>query len=383
MSGTSALTYGIMAHPGHNRVYFDASVSLSLAELTLALQHFQAPCGDARVLEVEGLRMFAFSAAMPLTETDLTLLSRLSFVFGLFLLEPRQDSYILAPIRKRTHGVLPEDVSTILKYTGKTNELFTRLLLNVGLLSGAFVHEPHIRLLDPVAGKGTTLFEAAINGWDACGVEISEKAVSDARTYFKKYLETGKYKHTLERERLSGEGRHFRAVISRFSYAVSKEAVKSGESRQLVLVEGDSRYANHYFKHNHFHLIVGDLPYGVQHGSHGAAIPSKPGAMQSTRPAEKKGGNPSHHSDGGNITRNPRELVQRCLPAWVDVLKPGGTLVLSWNRFVLERDALAGVLRERGLTVLDESPYRHFVHRVDQAINRDVMVARKETHHGE
>lgn len=382
MSETTTLTYGVLAHPGHNRVYFDASVSLSLAELTLAIRHFQAPCGDVRMLEVEGLRLFAFSASLPLSETDLTLLSRLSFVFGLFLLEPRQESHVLVPIRKRTHGVLPEDVSTILKYTGKTNELFTRLLLNVGLLSGGFVHEPHIRMLDPVAGKGTTLFEAAINGWDAYGVEISEKAVEDARLYFKKYLETGKYKHTLERERLSGEGRHFRAAISRFSYAVSKEAVKSGDSRHLVLVEGDSRYANHYFKHNHFHLIVGDLPYGVQHGSHGAAIPAKPGTAQRVHPAGKKGGSP-HHSEGGNITRNPRELVQRCLPAWVDVLKPGGTLVLSWNRFVLERDTLAGVLRERGLTVLEDPPYQQFLHRVDQAINRDVMVARKEAHHGQ
>lgn len=383
MSESTMMTYGILAHPGHNRVYFESSSAMSLAELQLAAQHFQVPCDGFRLLDVEGLRMFVFSAQLPLTEADLLLVSRLSFVFALFVLEPRAEGYAMLPIRKRSHGVLPDDVNTILKYTGKTNELFTRLLLNVGMLSGSFANEPRIRLLDPVAGKGTTLFEAAVNGWDAYGIDIAEKAVADARIYFKKYLETGKYKHTLEKERLSGEGRHFRAAFSRFSYAVSKEAVKAGDSRQLVMVEGDSRYADHYFKHNFFHLIVGDLPYGVQHGSHGAAVPAKPGTAQRTHPVGKKGGAPGHGAGTSSFSRNPRELVHDCLPAWVEVLKPGGTLVLAWNRFVLERDALAGVLRERGLTVLEEPPYQQFLHRVDQAINRDVIVARKEAHHGE
>lgn len=354
MEPTMKHQYGIVIHPGHNRVYYDSSTDLSIAELELATTHFHVSCSEIRLIEVEGIRMLSFHTGAPLQEADLGLLSRLSFVFAIFEMEPRGDGYVLLPIRKRSHGVLPDDVGTILKYTGKTNELFTKFLLNVGILSGAFASEPHIKLLDPVAGKGTTLFEAAINGWDAYGVEIGEKAVADARLFFKKYLETGKYKHTLERERLSGEGKHFRAMFSRFSYAVSKEASRSGDTQQLVLVEGDSRYANKLFKRNTFHLIVGDLPYGVQHGSHdNAAMPS---------PA-----------------RNPQELVRGCLPAWVEVLKPGGTLVLAWNRFVLERHVLAGLLREKGLTVLDEPLYQRFVHRVDQAINRDVIVARKES----
>ena len=370
------IRYGILANPGHNRVYFDASAGMSLAELEIAARRFQAACDDFRILEPEGIRLVTFRAAQPLQEADLALLSRLSFVYALFELENRADGRsALLPIRRRLSGFLGEDVGTILKYSGKTNELFTRMMLNVGILSGDFAEEADICLLDPVAGKGTTLYEAAILGWDAYGVEIAEKSVLEARTYFKKYLETGKYKHTMEKERISGEGRSFRSEMTRFEYAVSKEAQRQGRMRRLVLVEGDSRHANRYFKRNQFHLIVGDLPYGVQHGSQGE--PADAGGAGS-RSGGRRGGSGAGQGGSGTPTRNPKELVRACLPAWLDILRPGGTIVLAWNRFVLERAELADVFRVKGLTVLDEAPYDAFVHRVDQSILRDIMVVRKE-----
>ena len=106
------------------------------------------------------------------------------------------------------------------------------------------------------------------------------------------------------------------------------------------------------FKSNHFHAIVGDLPYGVKHG------------------------NVSNRQQSA-LTRNPAELLKACLPGWRTCLKPGGTLVLSWNRFVLGREELQALLTDSGLEVLTASPFDRFAHRVDNAIWRDVVVARK------
>ena len=362
--------YGILANPGHNRVYFDTAAGMSLAELAIAVRHFEVACDNLRVQEVEGIRLIAFQAADRLHDADLALLSRLSFVYAVFEMTAQADGRIaLVPIRRRLQGFLGEEVSAILKYTGKTNELFTRMMLNVGILSGAYAQEEAVEVLDPVAGKGTTLLEAAVNGWNACGIELSDKSVQESRAFFKKYLETGKYKHTMEKERISGEGRQFRAEVTRFAYSVSKEAQKAGRVSRLELVEGDSRYANRYFRRRQFHLIVGDLPYGVQHGSQITSGGGASGQGSSGRHAPVQGGSP---------TRNPLELVRACLPAWVEVLKPGGTIVLAWNQFVLEREALAAAFCIKGLTVLSEPPYDGFVHRVDQSILRDIIVVRKE-----
>ena len=385
MNGQDGILYGLMANPGHNRVYFEASKVMALAELELACRQFDVPCGNVSAMDVEGIHLVTFRAEAPLSEADLRWVSRLSFVFAVFRMEIRADGVALFPIRKLRTGVMNDDLVTILKYSGKTNELFTRLMVNVGLLSGKYAREPHISLMDPVAGKGTTLFEAAVSGWDAYGVEIGEKPVHEAGVFFKKYLETGKYKHTMERERLSGEGRRFKAVVSLFEFSASKEAQKAGVKQKLCMVEGDSRYADHYFRREQFHVIVGDLPYGVQHGSQTRNNPDEP--VPDSPPDLARGSSSSHTRSASSTrprngssapTRNPVELVRTCLPAWLEVLKPGGTIVLAWNRFVLERQALASAFRFKGLTVLEEAPYDQFLHRVDQAINRDIIVVRKD-----
>ncbi len=58
-------------------------------------------------------------------------------------------------------------------------------------------------------------------------------------------------------------------------------------------------------------------------------------------------------------------------------LRPGGALGISWNTRVARREDAAGALADAGLEVLDSAPYRAFRHRVDQAITRDILVARK------
>lgn len=100
-------------------------------------------------------------------------------------------------------------------------------------------------------------------------------------------------------------------------------------------------------------MIVGDLPYGVVHGS-------------VTRERQS------------SLTRNPAELLKACLPSWSAVLKPNGVLVIAWNCYVLPREEMVLLFEEQGLTVKKEDAYLQFEHRVDQSILRDIIVAQKK-----
>jgi len=50
---------------------------------------------------------------------------------------------------------------------------------------------------------------------------------------------------------------------------------------------------------------------------------------------------------------------------------------LSWNLYTTSRAELIAMLEASGLDVQDAAPFLDFEHRVDQAINRDLIVARK------
>jgi len=94
---------------------------------------------------------------------------------------------------------------------------------------------------------------------------------------------------------------------------------------------------------------VGDLPYGVQHAS-------------------KKSKDKS---------RNALPLLEEALPGWFKVLKPGGTIALAWNLFLIERAKMEAVLEKNGFKLAMPQGDESFVHRVDQAINRDLIVGIK------
>lgn len=59
------------------------------------------------------------------------------------------------------------------------------------------------------------------------------------------------------------------------------------------------------------------------------------------------------------------------------LLRSGGACGISWNTYVAPREQAAKILAGAGLDVLDTGPWRAFRHRVDQAIIRDILVARQ------
>ena len=328
--------YAVMQNPGHNRVYFNSSGQLAKNELAAAFSAGALP-GGASISEesLGGVEYICFESP-ELSERALISLSRLSFVYAVF----EVHGEMLRPVLRSHSYYFPDDLNMILKYSGKTNELFTRMMINLAVFASKFGLLDNLNMLDPVSGKGTGVFDGLICGYNSHGIEISEKLAGESAQFFKKYLENGRYKHAHKKERFSGPG--FKSQRYFFECAKSKGDKKLA----CEFICGDSANAGKYYKKNFFNIIAGDLPYGVQHDN----------------------------SAFGNKMRNPAELIGACLPAWLEVLKPGGGLALSWNTFLLKRELLEREFAAHGLELID---FGDFSHRVDQAIMRDLIVARK------
>lgn len=340
--------YALLLHPGHNRVYYKSSQELSIAEFSIAAQTMDCAPSAVQGEWIAGVYYLTFAAEHPLSDKDLCKIARLSFVFALYQVEGELFRPLLIPQANLTDT----NLSSLLKYTGKTNELFTRMMINVAVSSCSLPEPERYQLLDPIAGKGTTLFEGLSMGFDCYGIEIGEKAASEGYHYLKKYLEIERIKHKPLAQKMTGPNKAFTAKRFMVDLAQSKEAMKNHQEQHWELVAGNSIHADQFFRKNSFHIIVGDLPYGVQHGN-------VTGEKQSS------------------LTRSPKELVKSCLPAWKNVLKPGGALVLAWNTHVFPKEQFAQLLEQAGFTVLLDGPYDQFAHRVDNSILRDLIVARK------
>lgn len=150
-------TYLILQHPGHNRVYYNAAGSMALAELEISLKRLSISCSNCELVNIAGVRYISFAADVLLPESDLEIVGRLSFVFAVYLLNKNSGAETLMPVKLPEYEYMDQKISSILKYPGKTNELFTKMMVNIGLLSGNYSYSDAIKLLDPVAGRVTTL----------------------------------------------------------------------------------------------------------------------------------------------------------------------------------------------------------------------------------
>jgi hypothetical protein len=351
--------YALLILPSSNRVYADQSAALTLAELALFSDSaLDGRLSDAAPATIGGVEYVTFSAAGPLSDRDAAVLANLSCGYALFAV--RADG-ALQPVELRPADRFDDDLITIQKYQGKTNEQFTKLLTNATLLSSAFGRDAFARagageaetarlaLLDPLCGRGTTLSQALRYGWDASGIEIDGKDFDAYSAFLQTYLKRKRLKHHAAVIPV----RRDRRVVARrltVTLAAEKADYKAGETQQLEVVHADTVKAAEFFKPRSFHLIVADAPYGVQHGSRTA---------------------------GDSLARSPLQLLAAALPGWSELLKPGGAIGIAWNTFVARRDAAAQVLADAGLLVCDGGPYLEFAHRVDQAINRDILIACK------
>ncbi|HEU5032112.1 MAG TPA: SAM-dependent methyltransferase [Spirillospora sp.] len=349
-------SYGLLVSPSHNRVYAQAAAGLVKAELAV----FGERALGGRVRDIEetsigGVPYVTFSAD-GLTDTDIRLLSNLSSLYALFEIEGE----LLRPVELKPLDLFGSDLLTIQKYSGKTNEYFTKLLLNVTAMatdSPMDLVTGRPRLLDPMCGRGTTLNQAMMYGLDAAGMDVDGKDFDAYAAFIKTWLKNNRVKHQAEIAPVRRE----KAVLGRrlhVTLGASKERYKSGETMEITVVNADALGAGKFFRPGSFDLIVTDAPYGVQHGSR----------AKGARPGQKA---------GPRLSRSPVELLDAAVPEWARLLRRGGAIGISWNTFVGRREELAEILTSSGLEVQDSGAYLGFRHRVDQAISRDLIVARR------
>lgn len=338
------MRYKMLLWPHANARYQSETLKLASAELQWMLARL-APGAVIAADEALGMPCLdiVFDAAPPAAVIEA--LRGHSLLYGLF--EARDG--LLAPVAGRAPARVGADLPAILKYKGKTNEMFLHLLMNVALYAGDFWprREEPLRLLDPMCGRATGLFVAANQGWDAVGADVDRTDLKEAEKYFKRYLEYHRFKHTVQRgSRTLKQGGA--APECRFEYAADARA----DRRELTLLTLDASRSAEALGKDRFHLIACDLPYGVRHDAQ---------LGRGDRP-------------GGNWLET---LLARALPGWKAALKPGGAMALSFNAQNLRLDRLRGLMAAAGLEVLSGGPCDGFAHWVEQAITRDIAVCRK------
>ena len=322
--------------------YVQSLEKLALRELEGSLKAWGL---DARPLarDIAGERFLTF-------ETDAMTEACWRYVSGLTSAclagELCGDELRILPREKNSY--LPDELPQLLKYKGKTNADFTALMLRCARSASSFARgrEP-LTVLDPLCGKATTLFCAIARGDNAIGVERDEKALREADTFLERCLQMHRLKHKRETSsRTLSSGGSARVV--RYEISPSAETWRAGDTRSLTLICGDAARLSELVKPASVHLIATDMPYGVQHA------PSEGGRMSSL---EKLAG----------------VVARGCAHA----LKPGGAAAISFNAYTLRKDAAALAAGEAALSVLDAPPYDDFSHWVEQAVERDILFARK------
>ena len=332
------MTYAFLLYPHANIRDRQSLLQLAVQELSMTLS---ALGREAEVVPQKmGGAMFLTFEAAKLTERDMRMLSQLASVYMLFEMEDGKLTTL-----ERTHpNYVGEDLPALLKYKGKTNEMFTDTMLTMALAASAFmpVHDSQLVVCDPMAGRGTTLMLALRRGYHGVGIEIGKADVKEAADYMTRYLEFHriKYKRTDSALTVRGQvgGRE-----NKFVFSDSAEHFKDGDTRTLRLICGDTREAEALLKPNSVHLMVTDAPYGVQKGTAGR-----------------------QDSIGGTIAA--------ALPGWFDVLKSGGVLAMSFNTHVTRREGLVRLFEKAGFEIVQTANLEHWV---EQAISRDVILARK------
>lgn len=243
---------------------------------------------------------------------------------------------LLRPIEPHFAPFVPLEMAEVRRYKGKTNEIFTRVLLNMAIFAGAYREQfaTRLRILDPLAGGGTTLFHALAAGYDAIGIEQNRQDVMTTEVFVRQYFHSEHIAHKELDERGRKAGRRYQFEVGR-----------KGATRHLVLVHGETAQAPQHLQEvpggPRVHAIVGDLPYGIQHFSEVA------------------------------------DLLNAALPAWERLLLPGGTLALAWNATRIERAELTRLIERRtALRLRNEPPYTQLEHVVDRVIKkRDIVIA--------
>lgn len=335
---------GILRLPHQNARYYESTRDLMHSELEIMLKGMDLDVQDMAYETIEDLELLTF-VCESMTEALKDCLNRVSNAFVVF--ECHGD--MLKPIIGKKQTYFKEDLSSILKYQGKTNEDFTKMMINIGVFSSKFAKDfqSDLMVFDPMCGRGTTLYESLILGYNASGIEVKKGEILELNKYLLRYLKYNRLKHAHSHQNIVlGSKKH--GVKYSLETANDNGAYKKGDIRTLQYAIGDTREANLYYKKNSFHTMVTDLPYGVQHVGRGKEAPE-----------------------------GLSDILDQAMPEWHKLLKPGGTLVIAYNAMTLKRDVMVKLMAKHNFKVMNEPPYDAMEHWVEQAVSRDIIVGMK------
>ena len=328
-------TYLLQLAPQRSTQYSD--LVATLAPVEFALSEVARTEGAAGALvELCSQRYLRFRTAAPLDGHALQELRGLATVDGLFELFDRigdQPGPFLRPIDISPRLRFAPALAMSRRYRGKTNELFTHFLCNLArqcsdLRTRAW---DSLRILDPLAGGGTTLLTGLMLGADVAGIEAREQDVSSTVAFLRQFAREEGIACRVQQSRLKKLGKRW--VLSLGKEPPSKAVLACGDTADAVaLLDG--------FKP---HLVVTDLPYGIQHQ----------GQLQT--------------------------LLRNGLPVWASLLPPSGALVFAWDATRFPRQEMVALVESVApLRVCSGAPYDQLAHRVDRIIQRrDVLAARR------
>jgi hypothetical protein len=351
-------TYHLLIHPSANRVYARDAPELAVAEVRtvtdLVMPGRVSSIAAAPLGRATGV---VLTTTEPLTGDDRRIVATCASALVLF----EADGPHLTAVEAEPLAAYPDDLLTTLKYAGKTNEQFTALMVNLALAAsrrgfGAAVAGEPVRLLDPLCGRGTTLNQALYYGLDAVGIESRDKETDAYLGFIRQWLRDNRLKHRSESRALrrgperDRAARHVTVTIAAGPSGDRPVISAVGREQLLEVVTDDTRNAGDHVRGSSVDLVVGDLPYGVQHEAR----------------AGERGG-----------SRNPLALLDQALPVWRRALRGGGALCLAYNTNILGREQADAAVVAGGFTLVDAVTDGRFAHRVDRAIRRDLTLAVK------
>lgn len=372
----------VLLNPSANRVYAGQVAAISAAELSALTGT------EVRPVTIAGVPYLELGGAV-----DPAAIARCSARLAVF----EREGELLRPVAVPATDAFDDDLVTIQKYPGKTNEQFTRLMMNLTL--AAADRSGPLTVLDPLCGRGTTLLTAWMLGHNAAGVDADQRALQALADYLRTYLRRKRLSHRISTDPLRRDGRNLGRKLD-------ATVTVGGTELSMTALPGDARDSAELFGRRTFDAIVTDAPYGVVHGSvghsgvghsgvghggvghsrggdrigvgpdgiAGAATPSRTG--QDRRRSRAAAGG-ARADDSAKRDRSAAGLLADALPIWAGQLRRGGALGVAWNTHSLPRAELTAVVRAAGLTPVETAPYLAVAHRVDSSIHRDLLVARK------
>ena len=203
--------------------YFDDVLVVAVKELKLYIS--DQPIVTERIGELTFLSFE--TGTVTITQLSVTLL-RLSFVQAIF---EDVGNGNLSVINVNTGFFLPDSMVYGVKYAGKTNELGTQMAVNVGLAYASIGDSETPWLLDPMAGRGTTLLWALRYRMNAYGIDVNQKSLDGLQQHVKKQAKLQRIKHQQSKGNIGQPNKQGIGQFRQFSFDDLTLRLTIGNSR--------------------------------------------------------------------------------------------------------------------------------------------------------